>query len=381
MTGIIGLSSLLKEQQLGQLTQRQTLYTQLINNSGYKLMEIVNDLIELQGIENSNVLVSEECFNLVALCHQVYDKAYQKFKTSKITESDSSLVAIQLKLEVESELEIVNTNKHNLSVILSHLFLELFQFVDFPNNTVFAKITQEREEIVVRLNNGNSILGSSSGVYVLSKPSSGWHVTLARYLVQGIKGSIQSYVVKGNCQLTLAFPMNNTISSDTPSYKTKKPLNHLAKNTKSQFNNITILCLYPETDVLRTIQDTHGSLDFNLKDWAEKDWSNISENPLDYQYRIIEADGLEQAHTLARIWKLDVIIIDGHQINEPKKYLQSLQQSTYLAALPLITLDTRTTEAANLVEGLNIYPCLLPDECRSINDLMQVIRIATGLEK
>ena len=381
LTGIIGLSSLLKEQKLGELTQRQTLYTQLINNSGYKLMEIVNDLLELQGIVDSNVAVNIERFNLLALCRRVYEQTRQKMGASRKAESDLTLVDVPLKLEIEPELEIVTTNKRNLAAILSHLFLEIFQLVDFAIHTVVVEITQDCQEIVVKISNGNLFSSSSFFVSGSSKPSSGWNLTLAKYLVQGINGKIQSDVAQDNCQLTLIFPSNNSILLDPPSSKNAEPHKHLSKDTNSQPKNITILCLYPETDVLCSVQDTHNSLDFNLKNWAEKDWSNIGENPGNYQYRIIEADGLEQAHTLARIWKLDVIIIDGHQINEPQKYLKSLQQSTYLATLPLITLDTKTTEAANLVEGLSIYPCLLPHECRSIKDLMQVIRIATDLEK
>ena len=125
---------------------------------------------------------------------------------------------------------------------------------------------------------------------------------------------------------------------------------------------------------------TQSGLNFNLKSWAEQDWSTTNEQQLSYQHRIIEADGLEQAHTLARIWQLDVIVLDGYKIVNPSQYLRSLQESEYLSALPLITLDTRTTEAANQIDGLNVYPCLLPAECRSVRDLMQVIQIATGLE-
>ena len=111
-------------------------------------------------------------------------------------------------------------------------------------------------------------------------------------------------------------------------------------------------------------------LEFNFKHWAEQEWFN--------KHRIIEADGLLQAHTLARIWELDVIVLEGHKIADPKEYLRSLQNSEYLSSLPIVTLDTKTTEAANQIAGLNVYPCLLPAKCRSFKDLMQVIQIATG---
>ena len=141
--------------------------------------------------------------------------------------------------------------------------------------------------------------------------------------------------------------------------------------------NLTILCLYPELEVINPNAGNNHGLDFKLKKWAEQDWSNNNPEQLAFRHRIIEADGLEQAHTLARIWQLDVIVLDGYQIVDAPKYLRSLQESEYLSSLPLITLDTKTTEAANQIEGLNVYPCLLPAQCRSIKDLMQVIQIAT----
>ena len=80
---------------------------------------------------------------------------------------------------------------------------------------------------------------------------------------------------------------------------------------------------------------------------------------------------------LARIWQLDAIVLDGYLIKNPLEYLRSLQESEYLAKLPLIVLDAKTSAAANQIESLNVYPCLVPAECRNIADLMQVIQIAT----
>ena len=104
----------------------------------------------------------------------------------------------------------------------------------------------------------------------------------------------------------------------------------------------------------------------------------MNEQQIDCQHRIIEADSLEQAHNLARIWQLDVIILDGYQIIHPKAYLRSLQESAPLSALPLITLRyEELPKQQNQIEGLNVYPCLLPVKHRKVEDLMQVIKIAT----
>ncbi len=98
------------------------------------------------------------------------------------------------------------------------------------------------------------------------------------------------------------------------------------------------------------------------------------------QHRLIEADSLEQANMLSRIWQIDAVILDGSNLTNPRNYLLSYQESGILASLPLITLDPKTTAAANQINGLSVFPCLLPSNERSIAELMQVIQIATGIK-
>lgn len=142
-----------------------------------------------------------------------------------------------------------------------------------------------------------------------------------------------------------------------------KPENCDLKSNKS----ITILCLDPR----RGYDGAEADPDFPIKDWVHGIGSNE-------RHRVIEADSLEQASMLAKIWHLDVIVLNGRTIEQPLQYLQSLQQYPCLAALPLITLDTETTAVANQISGLSVFPCLVPAQCRNIGDLIQVIQIAIG---
>lgn len=96
-------------------------------------------------------------------------------------------------------------------------------------------------------------------------------------------------------------------------------------------------------------------------------------------HHIIEADSLEQAYLLARIWKIDAIIWDGQMLEQPENHLKSLAKNDLLAAIPIITLDTKNTAIANQITNLNVFPCLLPAHERSIQRLTQVIQIAAGL--
>ena len=99
----------------------------------------------------------------------------------------------------------------------------------------------------------------------------------------------------------------------------------------------------------------------------------------DINYRILEADDLEQAEILTRVWYPDVLLLDSVGITEPLAFLQELSLYEGLTSLPLVTLDHRTTEAANQVSSLCVYPCLLVDSSSKIAALLQVVQVAAGM--
>lgn len=76
-------------------------------------------------------------------------------------------------------------------------------------------------------------------------------------------------------------------------------------------------------------------------------------------YRVLEADDLDQAELIARIWQPDVMILESASlVGDPATFVQEFSQRLSLAALPLVTLDQATTQAANLVQGLSVFPYL-----------------------
>lgn len=112
----------------------------------------------------------------------------------------------------------------------------------------------------------------------------------------------------------------------------------------------------------------------------------ISLNTLLHQhhYRVLEADDLEQAELLAQVWKPNVVLLDA-AVPDPMTYLKLLSECTFLASLPLVTLDLETTQAANQMPGLTVFPCLAPviDPTLStgqseMSALLQVIQVAAG---
>ena len=375
LTGIVGLSNLLGSQKLGKLNQRQTLYIQLIQNSGQKLMAIVNDLLELTNLTTEKLELKPEAIDLKALLKELYHKAIAKLKAIDSTDSNLLISTSKLQLKIEPGQEIAIADRPRLSSIISHLMLETIQFSDIPSVATEVIVQNSGKKIAITVKNDTSSISKSyldDDTHSVSQ-GMGLDLILAKYLAETLQGKINGNYSPNSCSFTLVLPQKESkselsclISSQTS-----------ADDNRPQ-KNLTILCLYPESEVIDAQAGNNNGLDFDLKNWAEQDWFNNSQPRSDYRHRVIEADGLEQAHTLARIWQLNAIVLDGYQIADSEEYLRSLQKSEYLSALPLITLDSKTTKAANRIEGLNVYPCLLPYECRSIEDLMQVIQIATG---
>ncbi|MBP0017377.1 MAG: response regulator [Cyanobacteria bacterium SBLK] len=102
---------------------------------------------------------------------------------------------------------------------------------------------------------------------------------------------------------------------------------------------------------------------------------------LTLNYRILEASDIEQAEILAKVWKPDVLLLEGGKIENADEYLQALGAIESLSCLPVITLDTIITESANKIAGLSVFPCLIPITEQSIVALLQVIQVAAGVSQ
>ncbi len=131
---------------------------------------------------------------------------------------------------------------------------------------------------------------------------------------------------------------------------------------------LTILRLHPEL----------ATVDPKVLEINDADDLALAMELAQFNHRIVEADDLEQADTIARVWHIDVVVLDGKVLQDPLAYLRSLGQCETLSTLPLVTLDAKTTKAANRINGLSVFPCLIPDQEQSFKTLLQVIQIAAG---
>jgi CheY-like chemotaxis protein len=129
---------------------------------------------------------------------------------------------------------------------------------------------------------------------------------------------------------------------------------------------------YPQTPVDLPTSSDSSNLSYGITEILSLQHSDLN-------YRVLEADDLEQAELLARVWQPDVVLLDAAKIADSLSYLKQFTLYPGLLSIPLVTLDHQTTEAANQVTGLSVYPCLAPDNASKITALLQVLQVAAGM--
>lgn len=196
---------------------------------------------------------------------------------------------------------------------------------------------------------------------------SGWDVlTLLKSDVQTRHISVVVTTTQVERELALANGADGFLSLPVQEHALRQSLIYLTKYVPNTDINLTILFLNPGQ-----------SIDKGLEVMGQGTDSPLSPPP-GLNCRVLEAEDLDQAELLARVWHPDVVLLDGASIDEPLAYLEQFSSQTSLASLPLVTLDHNTTEAANQVTRLSVFPCLAPAGKDKTAALWQVIQVATG---
>ncbi|NJR37722.1 MAG: HAMP domain-containing histidine kinase [Leptolyngbyaceae cyanobacterium CSU_1_4] len=132
LTAVLGLSSLLKDQALGKLNERQSRYAQLIHRSGRHLISIVNNILDLTRIETGQMELMPECLNLEAVCQQAYQLAQQLQAAEEEIETEVLVGAAegvtQFNLEIQPGLESLVADELRLRQMLANLLSNALKF-------------------------------------------------------------------------------------------------------------------------------------------------------------------------------------------------------------------------------------------------------------
>ncbi|HEY9874962.1 MAG TPA: ATP-binding protein, partial [Candidatus Obscuribacterales bacterium] len=502
LTAVLGLSSLLKDQLLGELNERQARYSKLIHQSGRQLMTVVNDIFDLTHMETGQIELTLTSVKIPDVCASAYLNA-QQIQPARDERLGESPPETPFSLEIEPGLEMLVADELRLRQMLVHLLANALKFTD-PAGKIGLKVSRlegwiaftvwdtgigippEKQHLIfqkfqqlenpltrqfpgtglglvltqrlARLHGGDISFISKTGqgsqftlllppspppssaaidathpdgqprcAYVNSKrlvliveavpdyiedlteqlTSLGYRVIIARSGTEAIEKArrFQPGVVLLNPLLpqlsgwdvltilksdaeTRHIPVLVTGSSaekETAKQNQadgflslpvevsalRQNLNDLTKQKVCDRISLTILRLTPEQEEIE-----QPTVDSPANLWSTaiglKPHSALS-------YRVLEADDLEQAELLSRVWHPDVVLLDSVELSDPLTYLQQLSQQTSLAATPLVTVDRQTTEAANQVSGLSVFPCLEATQSNYTGALLQVIQVAAGM--
>jgi signal transduction histidine kinase/DNA-binding response OmpR family regulator len=503
LTAVLGLSTLLKDQALGELNNRQTRYAQLIHQSGRHLVLIVNDILDLTRIETGQLELTLEPVHIRTACDRAYEQArrLQPQEESPGTEICTSASEIRFNLMVQPGLETLIADELRLRQMLTNLLSNAFKFTevggevgltveawegwiaftvwdtgigipDEKQHLIFQKFQQLENPLtrryegtglglvltqrLARLHGGDvtftSVQGQGSQFTILLPPSPpqaaatetqslvkplaqtysnrlmlvvevvprfledlthqlaglGYRVAIARSGTEALEKvrRLQPATVFLNPALPLlaGWDVLTLLKSDaetrhipvivTASHlektqaqrngangflslpiqpdaleKSLEPLTRKAAEPQDAVTSLTILHLNAGGQVLAAQSEHYLATHFN---------SLL--HP--HNCRMLEVDDLDQADLLAKVWKPNVLLLDGI-ISDPITYLKQLSEYPALAALPLVTLTAEITQAANQLP-LTVFPCLASpsDEAANSNAdsaLLQVIQVAAGL--
>lgn len=139
LTAILGLSSLLKDQLLGTLNDRQSRYAQMIYQSGRQLMKVVNDILDLTRLETGQIELMHEPVQIQHVCDraiagalqlQGQPKASQRQVDPATSEDPTTAFEREIGLEIEPGLEWVIADEPRLRQMLINLLSNALKFTD-----------------------------------------------------------------------------------------------------------------------------------------------------------------------------------------------------------------------------------------------------------
>jgi signal transduction histidine kinase len=487
LTAIVGLATVLQNQGLGELTERQTRYLQLIHQNGRRLISLVNDLLDMGEIERQQLELAIAPVNVAAVCQ----RADEQVRQAHLAETAQSLAPVdlppELSVEIEPGLEVMQADDLRLRQMLGHLLSNAYKFTP-PGGKIGLKV--ERWQQWIGFTVWDTGLGIPSGrqplifqqLQKLEHPlthrfqGTGTGLILTRRLAQCHGGEV-SFISQEHqgSQFTLLLPDLATSDAQNRLVLLAESTNSLQTDLRQKLTGLNyqvvvarsglealekirqlqpwlvflnpILPLVSGWDVLSLLKSDPRTAAIPVivtadeSDTAEQNGANgcltlpvqiaqlkqvlqtweqqypassldaldaaarlslpankavplpflaeltvlrvgmkTADLRLDY-CRVLEADDLEQADLLARIWHPQVALWD-----ESDRDLSQLCRYESLATLPLVTLDAKTTRIAHQVSGLNVFPCLVTDGStreevgQNTRTLWQVLQIAAGYQ-
>jgi PAS domain S-box-containing protein len=118
MNGIMGFSELL--QTPGISGQQQIEYTQVIQKSGLRMLNIINDIVDISKIETGQMQLSFTKTNI----HQLFESLYAFYKPNAVSQG----LELFCKNTLSEHLSVITTDKDKVEAILNKLLKNAFKY-------------------------------------------------------------------------------------------------------------------------------------------------------------------------------------------------------------------------------------------------------------
>lgn len=132
LTAVLGMSSLLKDQLLGELNERQSRYARLIHQSGRRLIAIINNILDLTRIETGQLELTLEPVSIQSVCTRAYEQArqLQAMELEAELPSESSPPPLPFHLEIQPGLHQLIADELRLRQMLTNLLSNAIKFTE-----------------------------------------------------------------------------------------------------------------------------------------------------------------------------------------------------------------------------------------------------------
>lgn len=192
MNGILGFADLLKSSNLSGESQQK--YIEIIETSGRRMLDIINDLIDISKIESGQVEVKKQKFRISDLMEELHE-----FFT---LEARKKNIHLTFELKIPDHLQEIETDRTKLSQIITNLIKNALKFTENGGAVEFGSTVKDNRYLQFYvMDNGHGIRkeiqnlifdrfqqGDSSGAEIYEGVGLG--LSISKALVEMLGGEI-----------------------------------------------------------------------------------------------------------------------------------------------------------------------------------------------
>lgn len=203
MNGILGFADLLKSPNLSGESQQK--YIEIIEMSGRRMLEIINDLIDISKIEAGQIEIKNDTVNIPELLDELIEFfAYEAFKKG---------ITLRKNNQLPEEMNLVESDRIKLAQIITNLIKNALKFTDKNGCIEIGCKVKDSQEILFYVeDNGKGIRkelqdkifdrfrqGDISHTEIHEGVGLGLSISKAFVELLGGKIALESEVGKGSC--------------------------------------------------------------------------------------------------------------------------------------------------------------------------------------